>query len=57
VLEMPSESGWPIVIALCVTLLFVLVLLSHYVSAVAFAGVAALALAVWHWREPEPEPL
>jgi len=57
VLEMPSESGWPIVIALCVTLLFVLVLLSHYVSAVAFAGIAALALAVWHWREPEPEPL
>jgi hypothetical protein len=35
----------------------VLVLLSHYVSALAFAGVAGLALAVWHWREPEPEPL
>src|SRR4051812_6140609 len=57
VLEMPSESGWPIVIAACVTLLFVLVLLSHYVSALAFAGLAGLALAVWHWREPDPEPL
>jgi cytochrome c oxidase subunit 1/cytochrome c oxidase subunit I+III len=57
VLEMPSESGWPIVIAVCLTLLFVLVLLSHYLAALAFAGLAALALAVWHWREPEPEPL
>ena len=35
---MPSESAWPIVIALCVALLFVLVLLSHYVAAAAFAG-------------------
>jgi cytochrome c oxidase subunit 1/cytochrome c oxidase subunit I+III len=57
VLEMPSESAWPIVIALCVSMLFVLVLLSHYVAAAAFAGVAALALGVWHWQEPEPEPL
>jgi cytochrome c oxidase subunit 1/cytochrome c oxidase subunit I+III len=57
VLEMPSESAWPIVIAVCVSLLFVLVLLSHYVAAAAFAGFAALALGVWHWQEPEPEPL
>ena len=57
VLEMPSESAWPIMIAVCLSLLFVLVLLSHYLAAVAFAGVAALALAAWHWHEPEPEPL
>jgi len=53
VLEMPSESPWPIILALCVTVLFVLVLTSHYLGALAFAGLAALALAAWHWEELE----
>ena len=57
VLEMPSESGWPIVIGAFLLLVFMLVLLSHYLAALAFAGAAGLALAVWHWREPDPEPL
>jgi cytochrome c oxidase subunit I+III len=57
VLEMPSESAWPIVVALCVAVFFVLVLLSHYVAAAAFIGLAALAVGAWHWQEPEPEPL
>jgi hypothetical protein len=53
VLEMPSESPWPIVVAACVTALFALVLTSHYLAGLAFAGLAALALGAWHWQEPE----
>jgi hypothetical protein len=49
VLEMPSESGWPIVIAACLTALFALVLASHYLAATAFAGLAALALYTHPW--------
>jgi cytochrome c oxidase subunit I+III len=53
VLHMPSESGWPIVLAFAVTLLFVMLLTSHYVVAGIFALLSLLALAGWHWREPE----
>jgi heme/copper-type cytochrome/quinol oxidase subunit 1 len=52
VLEMPSESAWPITVALCVTLVFVMLLVAHFVIAAIFAALAALALAGWHAREP-----
>jgi cytochrome c oxidase subunit I+III len=52
VLEMPAESGVPIVLAFAVALVFVMVLTTHYVVAGAFLGVAGLALAAWHMREP-----
>ena len=54
VLDMPAESAWPIVIALGVTVFFVLVLTSHYFGALAFAALVALAVGAWHWQEPEP---
>jgi cytochrome c oxidase subunit I len=52
VLEMPSESGWPIVLAFAITLMFIMLLTTHYVIAGAFAGIAALVLAAWHTQEP-----
>jgi hypothetical protein len=55
VLEMPSESPWPLVLAVCVSALFAMLLVRHYVVAAIFAGLAAAALAGWHWREPEEE--
>jgi cytochrome c oxidase subunit I+III len=55
VLSMPPESPWPIVVAACVALMFVMLLVSHFVSACVFAGLALLALAAWHLREPEAE--
>ncbi|HZQ66100.1 MAG TPA: cbb3-type cytochrome c oxidase subunit I [Gaiellaceae bacterium] len=52
VVEMPSESGWPIVIAFLLTIVFALTLTSHYVAAGAFVGLAGLAAWVWLWKEP-----
>jgi cytochrome c oxidase subunit I len=53
VLSMPPESPWPVVLAACVALLFTALLLSHFLLACVFGGLAIAALAAWHWREPE----
>ena len=53
VLEMPSESPWPIVLALCAALVAVFVLTSHYAIAGVFAVGMLLVLAAWHSQEPE----
>jgi cytochrome c oxidase subunit 1/cytochrome c oxidase subunit I+III len=53
ILEMPSESPWPLLLALCVALAFVMLLWSLPVVAAVFLGCAALALAGWHSDEPE----
>jgi hypothetical protein len=55
VLSMPPESPWPIVVAACIALMFVMLLVSHFVVACVFGGLALLALAAWHRREPEAE--
>jgi heme/copper-type cytochrome/quinol oxidase subunit 1 len=52
VLKMPSESGWPIVLGLAVTVLFIMLLTTHFVVAGIFAGLAGLVLAAWHVQEP-----
>ena len=52
VLEMPSESGLPIVLAFAVSLVFIMLLTTHYVIAGVFLGVAGVVLAAWHAREP-----
>jgi len=49
---MPSESPWPIVLALCMVVVFTMLLVSHYAIAGIFLGLAALALGAWHWKEP-----
>jgi cytochrome c oxidase subunit I+III len=53
VVKMPSESGWPIVIAAVMSVLFVMLLTSHIYVAAIFAGLAALVLVAWHIHEPE----
>jgi cytochrome c oxidase subunit I+III len=53
ILHMPSDSPWPILLALSLSGVFALVLTQHYGSALVFAGLAALVLAAWHWKEPE----
>jgi cytochrome c oxidase subunit I+III len=53
VLEMPSESPWPITLAGSLALVFVFLLTGHWVTALIFGGVAAAVIAAWHWQEPQ----
>jgi cytochrome c oxidase subunit I+III len=53
ILEMPSESPWPILLALCMAAVIVFTLVSHYVIAAVFVGFALLTLAGWHTQEPQ----
>ena len=55
VVHMPSESGWPIVLAAVVSLLFVMLLTSHIYVAAIFACLGLLIVAAWHWHEPEQQ--
>jgi cytochrome c oxidase subunit I len=52
VVEMPSESWWPLVLGLGVTLVFVMLLLAHFVVAGIFSALCVLAVAGWHLQEP-----
>jgi cytochrome c oxidase subunit I+III len=52
ILDMPSDSPWPPLLALALGLVFVFLLTGHWVTAVVFAGAAAAVLAAWHWKEP-----
>jgi cytochrome c oxidase subunit I+III len=54
ILHMPSESPWPILLALSLAGVFAFVLTGHYGSALVFVGLAVLVLGAWHWKEPEP---
>jgi cytochrome c oxidase subunit I+III len=53
ILDMPSESWAPITLAFALALTFTMLLLQHYVTAAAFAGIAFLVLGSWHWKEPQ----
>jgi cytochrome c oxidase subunit I+III len=53
VLEMPSDSPWPPVVALGLAGVFVMLLTDHLATAIVFAGVVAAALFAWHLKEPE----
>jgi cytochrome c oxidase subunit I+III len=50
--ESPSESAWPGVLALCLLVLFVMLLTGHWVIAAIATGVSLLAWAGWHVKEP-----
>jgi cytochrome c oxidase subunit I+III len=52
VLDMPSDSPYPITLAGCLALVFTFLLLGHWTTALVFAGAAAAVLAVWHWPAP-----
>jgi cytochrome c oxidase subunit I+III len=53
ILEMPSESPWPVTLAALATLCFAFVLSDHLVLATVALVLAAAALAGWHSAEPE----
>jgi hypothetical protein len=53
IVRMPGESPWPIVLALGLSLVFVALLLAHYVIACVFLGLCLLTLLAWHSKEPQ----
>jgi cytochrome c oxidase subunit 1/cytochrome c oxidase subunit I+III len=55
VVHMPHESPWPVVLALCLSLVFVMLLLQHYGAAGLLGILCLLTLVGWHSQEPEEE--
>jgi cytochrome c oxidase subunit I+III len=53
ILEMPSDSPWPITLAAATAGIFAMLLLGHYVTAAVFAGIGLLVLVAWHGQEPQ----
>ena len=53
ILDMPSDSPWPILLAIAVAAMFVMLLLGHYVTAGVFGGIGGLVLLAWHGKEPQ----
>jgi cytochrome c oxidase subunit I+III len=53
ILDMPSDSPWPIVSALMLTGLFAMILTGHLVAMSVFLGLFALTIAAWTWVEPQ----
>jgi cytochrome c oxidase subunit I+III len=50
VAEMPHESPWPIVFALCLNLVFAMLVIEKFAIALVFAALCALTLVAWHSR-------
>jgi cytochrome c oxidase subunit I+III len=53
ILDMPSDSPWPPLLALALAVVFTMLLLGHWTTALVFLGLAAGLVAAWHWREPQ----
>jgi cytochrome c oxidase subunit I+III len=53
ILDMPSDSPWPITLAAAVAGIFAMLLTGHLFVAAVFAAVGALALVRWHSWEPQ----
>jgi cytochrome c oxidase subunit 1/cytochrome c oxidase subunit I+III len=53
IVDMPHSSPWPIVVALCLSAVFAVLLVGKYTIAGVFAVLLALALVAWHWKEGE----
>jgi cytochrome c oxidase subunit I+III len=57
IVDMPSESPWPIVVGLLTTFAFYLLLLHHPAIALGFFALVALALVGWHTEGAEHDVL
>jgi cytochrome c oxidase subunit I+III len=53
IVDMPHSSPWPILLALALSLLFTMLVITHYLFAAIFAVVLALTLLGWHGKEPQ----
>jgi cytochrome c oxidase subunit 1/cytochrome c oxidase subunit I+III len=53
ILEMPSSSPWPPLLALSLAVIFVFLLLRQWIPAAIFVVVSLAVLAAWHDKEPQ----
>jgi heme/copper-type cytochrome/quinol oxidase subunit 1 len=53
VVHMPHESPWPIVLALCLSLMFATLVIGKFWIAAIFVALCALSLLGWHSTEPQ----
>ena len=53
IVEMPHDSPWPPVLALALSLVFVMLVIQKYVVAGIMAGLCLVILLAWHSREPQ----
>jgi cytochrome c oxidase subunit I+III len=53
ILEMPSHSGWPPLVALAMSGVFAMVLLQQWLGAAIFTAILAVTVAGFHLKEPE----
>jgi cytochrome c oxidase subunit I+III len=53
IVEMPHDSPWPVLLALAASLVFVMLVVTHYVIAGVMGILVLLALLGWHGKEPQ----
>ncbi|HEU4977860.1 MAG TPA: cytochrome c oxidase subunit I [Solirubrobacteraceae bacterium] len=53
ILQMPSDSPYPILLGIATAAMFAMLLLAHYVVAGIFLAIGALVLVGWHGTEPQ----
>jgi cytochrome c oxidase subunit I+III len=53
ILEMPSSSPWPPVLAIAISGMFTMVLLKQWIAAAVFVLATLAVLAAWHGKEPQ----
>jgi cytochrome c oxidase subunit I+III len=53
ILEMPSSSPWPPVLAIAISGVFAMVLLKQWIAASVFLVAVLVVLAAWHGKEPQ----
>ena len=52
ILDMPSSSPWPLVLAVAISGIFAFVLLEQWIAAAVFVVATLVVLAAWHGKEP-----
>jgi cytochrome c oxidase subunit I+III len=53
IVDMPHASPWPILLALCLSLMFALLVVQKYMFASIFLVLIGLTLVGWHGKEPQ----
>jgi cytochrome c oxidase subunit I len=53
IIDMPSDSPWPVLVALMMSGVFVMILTAHLVAMAIFLGLLALTVLGWHGEEAE----